>query len=365
MWRHVPVKNPKPNAQEFIDILMGRTPQRRTPLVEYIVDDFVMRPIVVNLLGREWVTPRGDRESLKAYLDNFIEFWYRMGYDFVRIEIGLPFRENRLVAPDPVSDKQRAWADEHRGAISNWEDFERYPWPRVEDIDFFPLEYINENLPEGMGLISSHGDGIFEHLSWIMSLEGLSLALYDDPELVQAVSDRIGELITKFYEHLLQLENLIAVFPGDDMGFRSGTLVSPEALRKYCLPWHKKWAEMAHQRGLPYFLHSCGNVLAIMDDLINDVGIDGKHSFEDAIITAEEFQRLYGDRIAVLGGVDLNILSAATPEKVRQRTRQLIETCGAKGRFAIGSGNSIPTYVPVENYLAMIDEALDCMGLND
>jgi hypothetical protein len=101
MWRHVPVKNPKPNAQEFIDILMGRTPQRRTPLVEYIVDDFVMRPIVVNLLGREWVTPRGDRESLKAYLDNFIEFWYRMGYDFVRIEIGLPFRENRLVAPDP------------------------------------------------------------------------------------------------------------------------------------------------------------------------------------------------------------------------------------------------------------------------
>jgi hypothetical protein len=146
------------------------------------------------------------------------------------------------------------------------------------------------------------------------------------------------------------------------MGFRSGTLVSPEALRKYCLPWHKKWAEMAHKRGLPYFLHSCGNVLAIMDDLINDVGIDGKHSFEDAIITAEEFQRLYGDRIAVLGGVDLNILSAATPEKVRQRTRQLIETCGAKGRFAIGSGNSIPTYVPVENYLAMIDEALDCMG---
>ncbi|MFA0741503.1 MAG: hypothetical protein DFNUSKGM_001614 [Candidatus Fervidibacter sacchari] len=363
MWQHVPVKNPKPNAQEFIDILMGRMPQRRTPLVEYIVDDFVMRPIVVNLLGREWVTPRGDRESLKAYLDNFIEFWYRMGYDFVRIEIGLPFRENRLVAPDPASTKQRAWVDEHHGAISSWEDFERYPWPRVEDIDFFPLEYINENLPEGIGLISSHSGGIFEHLSWIMSLEGLSLALYDDPELVQAVSDRIGELITKFYEHLLQLENLIAVFPGDDMGFRSGTLVSPEALRKYCLPWHKKWAEMAHQRGLPYFLHSCGNVLAIMDDLTNDVGIDGKHSFEDAIITVEEFQQIYGDRIAVLGGVDLNILSAGTPEKVRQRTRQLIETCGAKGRFAIGSGNSIPTYVPVENYLAMIDEALDCMGI--
>ncbi|MCS7187733.1 MAG: hypothetical protein RMK89_12380, partial [Armatimonadota bacterium] len=100
MWRHVPSKQPRPNAQEFVDILMGRTPQRRTPLVEYIVDETVMRPIVVNLLGREWVTPK-DRESLKAYLDNFVEFWYRMGYDFVRLEIGLPFKENRLVAQDP------------------------------------------------------------------------------------------------------------------------------------------------------------------------------------------------------------------------------------------------------------------------
>lgn len=361
MWRHVPLKRPKPNAQEFVDILMGRVPQYRTPLVEYIMDDFVMRPIVTDLLGREWVTPTVERESLKAYLDNLIEFWYRMGYDFVRLEIGLPFNERRLFAPDPASNKQRAWVDEHQGAISNWDDFERYPWPRVEDLDFFPLEYINEHLPEGMGLISSHGGGIFEHLSWLMSLEGLSFSLYDDPKLVQAVSNRIGELITKFYEHLLQLENLIAVFPGDDMGFRSGTLVSPDALRNYCLPWHKRWAGMAHERGLPYFLHSCGNVLAIMDDLISDVGIDGKHSFEDAIVTAEEFQKLYGDKIAVLGGVDLNILAAGTPEQVRRRTRQLVEICGAKGRFAVGSGNSIPTYVPVENYLAMVDEALDCM----
>ncbi|MCS7192654.1 MAG: hypothetical protein NZ937_06725 [Armatimonadetes bacterium] len=357
MWEHVPVKHPKPDASEFIGILMGRVPQHRTPLVEYIVDDVVMRPIVENLLERQWVVPK-DRESLKAHLDNFIEFWYRMGYDFVRLEIGLPFKENRLITQDPASDKMRAWTDEHQGAISNWEDFECYPWPKVEDVDFFVLEYINSHLPEGMGFISCHAAGIFEHLSWIMSLEGLSLALYDNPELVEAVSNKIGELITKFYEHLLQLENLVAVLQGDDMGFRTGTLISPDALRKYILPWHKRWAEMTHRRGIPYFLHSCGNITAIMDDLINDVGIDGKHSFEDAIIPVEEFQSLYGDRIAVLGGVDLNILGAGTPEMVRKRTRKLIETCGSKGRFAIGSGNSIPTYVPVENYLAMIDEAL-------
>jgi len=361
MWRHVPVKKPQPNAQEFVDILMGRIPQHRTPLVEYIVDDVVMRPIVTELMGREWVTPQGDRESLKAFLDMVIDFWYRMGYDFVRLEIGLPFQERHLLTADTASSKQRAWADEHQGAISNWEEFEKYPWPRIEDVDFFVLEYINDHLPEGMGFISSHAAGIFEHLSWVMSLEGLCLALYDDPALVQAVSDRIGTLITQFYEHLLQLDRLIVVFPGDDMGFRSGTLIAPDVLRKYCLPWHKKWAQMAHERGLPYFLHSCGNLQAIMEDLIEDVRIDGKHSFEDAIIPVQEFQKQYGDRIAVLGGVDLNILSAGTPEQVRAHTRYLIETCGARGRYAVGSGNSIPSYVPVENYLSMVDEALNCM----
>jgi uroporphyrinogen decarboxylase len=157
---------------------------------------------------------------------------------------------------------------------------------------------------------------------------------------------------------LLSLDKVIALFPGDDMGFRSSTLISPEHLRTYVLPWHKRFASMAHQRGIPYFIHSCGNVEKIMEDLISDVGIDGRHSYEDAIIPVEDFQARYGDRIAVLGGVDVHRLSTNSPEQVRERVRFLVDTCGERGRFAIGSGNSIPSYIPVENYLAMIDEAL-------
>ena len=130
------------------------------------------------------------------------------------------------------------------------------------------------------------------------------------------------------------------------MGFRTGPLISPALLRSLVLPWHKKFAALAHGRGLPYFLHSCGNLASIMPDLIDDVGIDGKHSYEDAILPAEEFQARWGSRIAVLGGVDINILSKGTEEDVRRRTRRLIETCGARGRYAVGSGNSIPSYIP-------------------
>lgn len=361
MLRNLPLENPKPNSNKFIDILMGKTKNAEVPLVEYLVDDVVMKPILEDLVGISWVQPQKERESQKAYLDNFIEFWYRMGYDFVRFERGLGFTETKILTADtaPNSNKQRAWADEHQGSITSWEDFEHYPWPEVKDVDFFPFEYISSHLPEGMGMITCHAAGIFEHLSWIMSLEGLCLALYDNPDLVKAISDRLGELMTDFYRHLLDLDNVIAIFPGDDMGFRTGTLIAPDDLRKYVLPWHKHFAAMSHEQGIPYFLHSCGNLEVIMEDLITDVGIDGKHSFEDAIIPVQEFQKIYGERIAVLGGLDLNILAAASSEEVRQKTRTLIETCGEWGKYAIGSGNSIPSYVPVENYLAMVDEALE------
>jgi uroporphyrinogen decarboxylase len=161
-----------------------------------------------------------------------------------------------------------------------------------------------------------------------------------------------------FYCHVLDLDHVVALFPGDDMGFRTATLISPDHLRGYTLPWHRRFAEMAHARGLPYFLHSCGNIEEIMEDLIETVEIDGKHSFEEAILPVAQFKARYGHRIAVLGGVDVNVLGSGTSDEVRTYVRRTIEACTPGGRYAIGSGNSIPSYIPVENYLTMLDEAL-------
>lgn len=360
MTNNLPLKHPKPNAQEFIGILTGKLYAKAPPLIEYLVDERVMKPIVTDLFGKEWFPYVSDRGSQQKHLDMFVDFWHRLGYDIVRFEKGLDFQERHLVAADTAAGSagDRSWADEHRGIIMSWQDFEQYRWPRIEDVDFYPFEYIDSHLPDGMGLVTCHAAGIFEHLSWIMSYEGLSLALHDEPDLVQAVSEKIGELLLAFYRQLLDLDNVVAIFPGDDMGFKTGTLISPDALRTYCLPWHKRTADLVHGKGLPYFLHSCGNLHAIMEDLIEDVGIDGKHSYEDTIIPVERFQEEYGQRIAILGGIDINILSIGTEDDIRKRTRGLMESCGARGRYAVGSGNSIPSYVPVENYLAMVDEAV-------
>jgi uroporphyrinogen decarboxylase len=356
---HLPLGAARPDAQGFIDVILGKARNERPPLVEYLVDDALRKPITTQLLGRAWVDPRpGDRASLQAYLDNFIVFWHHLGYDFVRYEEGLPLVEHDVLGHDATrADGTRAWRDMHKGAITNWADFESYPWPAVTPESMANYEYLATHLPEGMGLMACHGGGMYEHLAAIFSYEGLCFALYDQPDLVAAVTERLGELMAGFYRQLVQLPNLIAVFPGDDMGFRSATLLPPVALRQYTLPWHARFAAMAHERGLPYFLHSCGNLTQIMDTLIDEVRIDAKHSYENAIMPVDEFQALYGGRIGVLGGVDVDILGRRSPDDVRSEVHRLIEVCHPRGRFCIGSGNSIPSYIPVDNYLAMIDEA--------
>ncbi len=224
--RQLPLDKPQPHAREFVDIIGGTVKRGRVPLVEYIVDDVVMKPIVKNLLGRDWVEWDTDRDAQRAYLDNVIQFWYRLGYDVVRYEQSLDFAEKKLVIPDaaPGSDKLRGWVDEHHGTITSWEDFENFEWPVVSEFDFYPFEYLNKNLPEGMGLVSCHGGGVFEHLSWMMSFEGLCTALTSDQALVEAVSQKLGALMREFYTHLLDLDRLVAVFPGDDMGYNVTTL---------------------------------------------------------------------------------------------------------------------------------------------
>ena len=354
----VPVERPQPDAQEFLRIVKGEQVPRRVPLIEYIVDETLLRPIVTDMLGREWST------EPSAYWDNVIQFWYRMGYDMVHVELGLPFDRRLLSTADtsPGVARDRAWADEHHGAIASWEDFERYPWPRVEAFDFGSLEYLATHLPEGMGFITAHGGGPFEWLSWIMSYEGLALTLHDDLALVRAVAERIGGLMEQFYRHLLELPNVIALWPGDDMGFRTGTLISPDHLRELTLPWHRRFAAMAHQRGVLYFLHSCGDLGEIMEDLVRDVGIDAKHSFEDAILPVTAAYARYADRIALLGGVDVDMLARADEGRLRAYVRGILEQCAPGGRFALGSGNSIPSYIPLDSYLVMLDEGLRWAG---
>ena len=133
-------------------------------------------------------------------------------------------------------------------------------------------------------------------------------------------------------------------------------MISPDDLREFVLPGHKRLAEMSHAAGRPYMLHSCGKIDAIMEDLIENVRIDALHSFEDNIENVVEAKRKYGHRIALLGGIDMDVLCRSSEEGVRVRVRETLEQCMPEGGYVLGTGNSVANYVPIENYLAMLDE---------
>ena len=363
----VPLKHPRPDIESFKEVILRQKAPERPPFIELHIDKEVIKELVEKELDGKWVEPLEDKETQKACLRNYIECHYRLGYDCIRLtgefrfSSGLHFTSEVREGADTaaLSRGERKWAEEGKGAISSWEDFEKYPWHSLSEVDLWSLEFVSENLPEGMGVLACPSAGVFEiGLNNLFGYENLSYLLYDDPELIKAVFDRVGQLIYGYYERVIGLENLVGFFQGEDMGFKTGTLIAPRFLKEYILPWHRKIAQLAHDNDLLYLLHSCGNLESIMEDLIEDVKIDAKHSFEDEIMPVTQFKEKYGDRIAVLGGVDMDKLCRLGEPELRAYVRSIIDNCIQGGGYALGSGNSITNYMPLQNFLIMLDEGL-------
>lgn len=284
-----------------------------------------------------------------------------LGYDYVRCGlegINMPLRYGIATdTADLIRETGRHYVDEHRGPITNWQEFEAYPWPDAEAASTRALEWYEENLPENMCVIGTGGFAHFaEYLSWLMGYETLCLALYDDRDLVKAISERLVEMYRVVLIRLLQFEKVRIIWGSDDMGFRSSTLIKPNDLREFVLPGHKMLADMSHAAGRPYLLHCCGKIDLIMEDLIAGVGIDAKHSFEDTIESVVEAKAKYGDRIALLGGIDIDFLCRSDEAAIRKRVRETLEVCHPGGGYCLGTGNSMANYIPLDHYLAMLDE---------
>jgi uroporphyrinogen decarboxylase len=360
----------QPNFENFRRTILRQGPPGPVPFVEFMTDPGMVGAVLGEELPAELHSYLEDslvnvsaddlRGLLKA-VGMYVRFCHEMGYDYVFMISGLEFRTSQMALADTASALNwpggvRYWRDLSSGPIQNWQDFEAYAWPRAEEISYAVFEYLDTILPEGMRVGATLG-GVFENATSLMGMERFSYALHDNPDLVEAICQRVGELTIAVAEHLASIDNVGMVFLGDDMGFYSGTLVSPDVLRRYVLPYNKKMAEAVHRAGKLFLLHSCGNMYKLMDDLIDEVGIDGKHSFEDKILPVEDVCRRWGDRIAVLGGVDMDLLGRGTEEQVRARTREILEVCGAKGTgYCLGTGNTAANYIPVQNYLAMLDE---------
>ena len=363
--------NHRPNFDNLRRALLRENPPGPVPFFEIGVDPPVIGevlgerfPLDIHVFGPRDLTPlRTEEDLLKAMhgVDMFIRFSQMMGYDtaFMYTILNLPrsFKEAADTAGNAEwSDGRRFWQDESTGPIQSWADFEKYPWPKPEEINYAALEYLNMAVSEGMKITSAQF-GIFENSSWLMGLQNFALAMYDQPDLVEAIIERVADLSAAAAEHAVTLDNVEMIVLCDDMGSNNGTLVKPDFLKRHIFPHHRRLADIAHAAGKLLILHSCGNLAAVMDDIIETEQIDGKHSFQDIIMPVEDAYDRWGDRASILGGVDMDILGRGTEEQVRQRVRQILDRCGTRGTgYCLGSGNTIATYVPCGNYLAMLDE---------
>ena len=210
-----------------------------------------------------------------------------------------------------------------------------------------------------MKIIPACPSGVLENVVSLVGYEDLCFMTLDDPKLAGEVFDAVGSRLLAYCKQCVKHEAVGAFMSNDDWGFKTQTMISPADMRKYVIPWHQRIAAAAHDAGQPAILHSCGNLAEVQDDLVDVIHFDGKHSYEDTIEPVEQAYDRWNGRIAVLGGLDVDFICRSTPQQVYDRSRAMLQKSAARGGYALGTGNSVPEYVPLENYFAMISAVLE------
>lgn len=347
-------KQISPDFEGLRKNILREAPPERVHHIELLLDLSVREALIERFDLDKHIVPTDPFFGIKRD----IALHRFLGYDTVyQWTQGLdwPLEMLQLHQTEENQIAQRQWQNESSGPIQNWEAFERYPWPSADNIILKDWQWAERNLPDDIALVAFTGN-IFERVSQLMGYETLCLALYDSPDLVDALFEKVGRIFEDQVRLMTQFERVGVIWGSDDMGFRTQTLLPPAIMKEKCLYWHARLAKVAHEADKLYFLHSCGNLESIMDAIIDDVQADAKHSFEDAIMPVTEAKKRWGDRIALLGGFDLDLLCRSDEATIRKHTRDILDACMPGGGYCLGTGNSVPDYLPLENYLIMLDE---------
>ncbi len=146
----IPMEEPLPDFESLKRVLRGEKKPERVHFVELLMDEKVKKDIVERFFGKRWIPYSS--ENKEKYLLQDIDFWSRMGYDYIRVSGGGEVTLNWPGAIRKTEDifslsrGERIWAEEGKGIISSWEDFEKYPWPNPQKIDYSPSLLSNKNL---------------------------------------------------------------------------------------------------------------------------------------------------------------------------------------------------------------------------
>ncbi|HUX12313.1 MAG TPA: uroporphyrinogen decarboxylase family protein [Spirochaetia bacterium] len=339
----------RPDYRNLVDALHRKRP-RRLPLYEHNVYPNVLEAII----GRQFSgLASGDAADKREYFRTYSAALSELGYDVV------PF-EGCIVE---LVQGGEALCGRAGALFGSLEQIEEYDWDGLVENYFRrfgpDFEALAESLPAGMMAVAGVGNGVFECIQDFVPMTDLAYLEADDPEAYELLWSKVADLLAAIWKQFIPRygDSYCAFRMGDDLGFKSSLLIRPQTIRKHIIPAYRRIADLCHREGKPFLLHSCGRIFEVMDDIIAGARIDGKHSNEDTIAPFSEWLARYGDRVALFGGIDMDLLCRESPAVITERVGDLLEEAKPYPGFALGSGNQIAEYVPPAGFVAMVEAA--------
>ncbi len=310
-------------------------------------EPFVSRTVREAIFGRE--LPDG--------LESELFYRPRLGYDFIYLIP--PYHRPPVYSRQTLHGSDgREWVDQHSNMITDWQSFREYDqYP--EPVSPLNLEEIKRAIeaakrhPGRLGVGALLPSCPFTEINLLMGYENFCIALYENFELCKAIVDKLGKVGVAEVEQLAG-ENIDFIFFGDDMAYTGGLMIPPEMMRELFFPWYRRYIQIARDAGKSIMFHSDGDISQLISDFV-EAGLNGLNPIEPAAMDIVELQRKYAGKLALIGNIDVDLLSRGTPDEVAALTRQRLEHLKPLGGHLLASSNSVCDYVKPENYLAMLN----------
>ena len=199
----------------------------------------------------------------------------------------------------------------------------------------------------------------FERPWEIRGMQNLLMDYYLYPNEVHKLHDALCTLYLGYLRRAVREIKPDGFWTSDDLGHQRQLFMAPDTFRAFLKPYYLRIGAQLAEDNLNWWLHSCGNNTAVLDDLI-EAGVDVFHPVQKGTMDEVAVAKKYGDRLTFLAGFDVqHILPEGTPDDVRAEVRFLIDTFDRPdGGLCLAAGNGIVAGNRLENIEAFLDEAL-------
>jgi len=197
------------------------------------------------------------------------------------------------------------------------------------------------------------GFSLYERAWTLRGMQNLLMDFYDHPRFVEELLNTIAEYNIAQVKEALK-HNIDAVYFGDDWGQQHGLQMGPKLWRKFIYPVLERMYRAVHEGGGYVFIHSCGDVDELFDDLIA-IGLNCFNPFQPEVMDVPALLRKYRGRLIFHGGLSTQkTLPYGTKENVCAETIRLLEM-GREGGYIFAPAHDVEGDVSLENILAFIE----------